>query len=166
MTKTVLAYIGLGCNLGDRKATLNSAVDALENHQQCSDVVMSALYETDPMGPQDQPDYLNAVASVNTGLDAHRLLQFLQSIEQEHGRERDGTRWGVRTLDLDLLMFGDSVIDTPTLTVPHAGIAERSFVLYPLYDLAPELVIPGHGLITELMSQCRQFGIRRLDSTV
>lgn len=118
------------------------------------------------MGPQDQPDYMNAVVSLRTQLDAHELLHLLQSIEQDHGRLRDGTRWGARTLDLDLLMYGDNIIDTPTLTVPHAGIAERSFVLLPLSELSPNLHIPTHGLITELLSQCRQFGIRRLDSTL
>lgn len=118
------------------------------------------------MGPPDQPDYLNAVASLQTQLGAHELLELLQSIEQDHGRLRDGTRWGARTLDLDLLLYGDSVIDTPTLTVPHAGIAQRSFVLLPLSELVPDLRIPKHGSITELLSQCRQFGIRRLNSTV
>lgn len=166
MPETVLAYIGLGCNLGDRKATLASAVKALQDHHHCSDVISSSIYETDPMGPQDQPDYLNSVVSTHTELDAHELLKLLQSVEQEHGRVRDGTRWGARTLDLDLLMFGDSVINTPTLTVPHPGLAERSFVLLPLSELAPNLVVPQHGSISELLSQCRQFGIRRLDSTV
>jgi len=166
MTDTVLSYIGLGCNLGDRMTTMASAVRALENHHQCSNVVVSSFYETDPMGPQDQPDYLNAVASLRTELGAHALLEALQSIELGHGRERDGTRWGARTLDLDLLMFGDSVISTPTLTVPHPGVAERSFVLLPLSELAPDLIIPQYGSVTELLSRCRQFGIRRLDSTV
>ena len=118
------------------------------------------------MGPQDQPDYLNAVACLQTALDAHELLSVLQSIEQDHGRLRDGTRWGARTLDLDLLLYGDNIIDTPNLTVPHAGIADRSFVLFPLSELAPELHIPKHGPIKALLTQCRQYGIRRLDSTV
>lgn len=116
------------------------------------------------MGPQDQPDYLNAVASLQTSIDAHELLRVLQEIEHTHGRVRTGTRWGARTLDLDLLLYGDEIIDSPTLTVPHAGIADRSFVLWPLAELAPELIIPKHGKISELLTQCRQFGIRRLNS--
>jgi len=162
----VLAYIGLGCNLGERADTLASAVKALQDHPSISQVQCSSLYETEPMGPQDQPDYLNSVASFQTSADAHVLLGVLQSIEQEHGRKRNGTRWGARTLDLDLLLFGNKVINSPTLTVPHPGIADRSFVLLPLSELDPELVIPELGPVKELLSQCRQFGIRRLDSTV
>jgi len=166
VAELVLSFIGLGCNLGERKATLASAVQALKDHPSCSEVECSSLYESDPMGPQDQPDYMNAVVSLQTELDAHELLHLLQSIEKDHGRLRDGTRWGARTLDLDLLMYGDSIIETPTLMVPHAGIAQRSFVLMPLSELSPNLVIPKHGKIAKLLSQCRQFGIRRLDSTV
>lgn len=165
MPETVLAFVGLGCNLGDRVATFASAVAALEDHQHCSEVVCSSLYETEPMGPLDQPDYLNAVASVQTSMDAHELLLALQSIEQEHGRVRDGTRWGARTLDLDLLMFADNIIETPTLTVPHPGISERSFVLLPLSELAPDLFIPQHGPIQKLLYQCPQFGIRQLSNS-
>jgi len=164
VSESVLAFIGLGCNLGNRQANLASAVDALQNHPHCSNVVCSSVYETDPMGPQDQPDYLNAVVSLLCTIDAHELLRLLQLIEKEHGRVRDGTRWGARTLDLDLLLFGDHVINSPTLSVPHPGIAERSFVLLPLAELAPELNIPQLGMVTELTSQCRQFGIRRLES--
>lgn len=159
-------FVGMGCNLGEREAVLASALQALKDHPGCSDTQCSSLYETDPMGPQDQPDYLNAVASFNTELDAQDLLSVLQSIELDHGRKRDDTRWGARTLDLDLLLYGNEMIDTPTLTVPHAGIAERSFVLLPLSELSPELIIPGHGSVAELLSQCRQFGIRRLDSKI
>jgi len=118
------------------------------------------------MGPQDQPDYLNAVVGLQTELSAFKLLGELQNIENLHGRVRDGERWGPRTLDLDLLLYADEVINTPELKVPHPGIAERSFVLLPLAELAPDLVVPNKGSVSKLSGQCRQFGIRRLKSTL
>ncbi len=166
MTERVQVYVGLGCNLGERKMTLSSAITALQSHPSFHEFVCSSLYESDPMGPQDQPDYLNAVAGFCTSMDAHELLAVLQSIEHEHGRVRDGSRWGARTLDLDLLLYGDAVIDSPTLSVPHPGIPVRSFVLLPLAELTPDLHVPEFGPVSELLSECRQFGIRRLDSTL
>jgi len=116
------------------------------------------------MGPQDQPHYLNTVARLETQLNSHELLTLTQSIENDHGRTRDGEVWGPRTLDLDILLFGENIIDTEDLKVPHPGIATRSFVLLPLSELAPDLIIPGHGPISELVESCRQFDIRRLNS--
>lgn len=118
------------------------------------------------MGPQDQPEYLNAVVELQTTLSALDLLSELQNIEQLYGRVRDGEQWGPRTLDLDLLLYGDEIIDTPNLSVPHPGIAERSFVLLPLSELAPDLIVPNKGTVSKLLGQCRQYGIRRLDSTL
>ena len=118
------------------------------------------------MGPQDQPDYLNAVVALRTALPAHDLLIELQRIEHSHGRVRDGERWGPRTLDLDLLLYGQRIIESATLSVPHPGIAERSFVLWPLAELAPDLEVPGKGMISTLLTQCQQFGIRQLNSTL
>jgi len=172
MTSTHLAYIGLGCNLGEREATLVSAVAALSKHPSMSHVKCSSVYATAPMGPQDQPDYLNAVAAIQTSLDAHELLQTLQDIELDHGRTRDGERWGPRTLDLDLLLYARQIINTSVLTVPHPGISQRSFVLVPLSELDPELCIPGHGPIAPLLEKILHSGngddvrsdIRRLDS--
>jgi len=129
-------------------------------------VQCSSVYETEPMGPADQPDFLNAVVALHTQMPALDLLDVLQNIESLHGRVRDGERWGPRTLDLDLLLYGEHIIDTPRLSVPHPGIAERSFVLLPLQELEPELVVPGKGAISTLATQCRQFGIRRLNSMV
>lgn len=166
MTDSIQAYIALGCNLGDRMANLSSALKALEEHPDCVAVECSSVYETDPMGPQDQPDYLNAVVGLQTQLSALNLLDELQNIENLHGRVRDGERWGARTLDLDLLLYSDSVIDTPVLSVPHPGISERSFVLLPLAELAPDLIVPNKGSVSILLSQCRRFGIRRLNSTL
>lgn len=161
---TTQVYIGLGCNLGEREQTLVSACDALRACPENSALKCSSLYETDPMGPSDQPDFLNAVVGFTTSLTALELLDITQSIENQHGRVRDGERWGPRTLDLDVLLFGDQIINTPRLTVPHPGIAERSFVLVPLLELDPELVIPNQGRVDELVVQCQQFGIRRLNS--
>jgi len=118
------------------------------------------------MGPQDQPDYLNAVVGLQTRLAALNLLRELQNIEHQHGRVRNGERWGPRTLDLDLLLYADDIIDSPDLSVPHPGIAERAFVLLPLAEIAPDLIVPNKGTVSELLVQCHQFGIRRLNSTL
>jgi len=160
------AFIGLGCNLGERESNLSGAYHALQSHTDFTNVQCSSVYETDPMGPADQPDFLNAVVALHTQMPALDLLDVLQNIESLHGRVRDGERWGPRTLDLDLLLYGEHIIDTPRLSVPHPGIAERSFVLLPLQELEPELVVPGKGAISTLATQCRQFGIRRLNSMV
>jgi 2-amino-4-hydroxy-6-hydroxymethyldihydropteridine diphosphokinase len=115
------------------------------------------------MGPQDQPDYVNAVMCVATSLPPIDLLHRLQSIENAQGRVRKGERWGARTLDLDLLVYGDRKIEMPDLTVPHVGVAERSFVLHPLYEIAPQLVVPGKGNIADLVAKCPLNGLKRLD---
>lgn len=102
------------------------------------------------MGPQGQPDFINAVAALETGLCARALMQALLGIELQHGRRRDGTHWGPRSLDLDLLLYGDTVSDAPELVLPHPGMHQRAFVLYPLADIAPGLAIPGSGTVEEL----------------
>lgn len=158
------AYIGLGCNLGDRLQNLHSAIDALDALSSTSHIRCSSFYESEPMGPADQPDYINAVVGLLTTQQPHELLQDLQLIEQQHGRVRTGERWGARTLDLDLLIYGHQQINTEVLTVPHPGIPDRSFVLLPLSELAPDIDIPGFGQIEDLLSECQQFGIRRLNS--
>lgn len=122
----------------------------------------SSLYRSDPMGPADQPDYINAVAALETALQPQALLEALQDIEQAHGRVRQGLRWGPRTLDLDLLMYDQQQIDTPQLQVPHPGLHERPFVLYPLAEIEPQLVIPGRGTLEQLMVRCRFQGLSRL----
>jgi 2-amino-4-hydroxy-6-hydroxymethyldihydropteridine diphosphokinase len=159
------AYIGLGCNLGDRLRNLHSAIDALDALDSTSDIQCSSFYESEPMGPADQPDYINAVVGLLTTQPPHELLKNLQSIEQKHGRIRTGERWGARTLDLDLLLYGQQQIKTDNLTVPHPGMPDRSFVLLPLSELAPDINVPGFGEINDLLSECQQFGIRRLNST-
>lgn len=132
-----IAYIGLGSNLGDSQQILSEAVQKL---QRIGDIKVSRLYKSAPMGPQDQPDYLNAVVQLKTTLAPLLLLDQLQSLEQEAGRVRL-RHWGERTLDLDLLLFDDQQIQHERLTVPHQGILERDFVLCPLLDIDPDIVI-------------------------
>jgi len=140
------AYIALGSNLGDRRATLERAVREINGLESTRVVAQSTLIETDPVGPVAQGRYLNGVVHVQTKLSPRALLESLLAIESELGRDRTGDlRWGPRTADLDLLIFGDLQIDEPGLHVPHPRLAERRFVLEPLCEIAPELVVPGLG---------------------
>ena len=136
-------YIGLGSNLGDSTTYLNNAVQSLHLQHQINNLRLSSFYRSKPQGPQDQPDYINAVAQFDTDLDAHHLLSVLQQIEKNNDRKRNGQRWGARTLDLDLLLYGNIIINTATLIVPHPWMYERSFVLYPLKELSPDLIFPN-----------------------
>lgn len=133
------AYLGLGSNRGDRLAHLQGAVDALRDVDGLDVVGVSQVYETEPVGGPEQPEYLNAVVAVATDASARELLGLAQSLELAAGRVR-GERWGSRTLDVDLLLVGRESIDEPDLTVPHPRMYERAFVLAPLSELAPELV--------------------------
>ncbi|WP_018935093.1 2-amino-4-hydroxy-6-hydroxymethyldihydropteridine diphosphokinase [Thioalkalivibrio sp. ALJ24] len=142
----VFAYIGIGANLGDPVAQVRDAFVRLARELPDTRLTgRSRLYRNPPMGPPDQPDYVNAVARLQTRLSPRELLHALQAIEQRCGRVRDGQRWGPRLLDLDLLLFGDRELDEPGLAVPHPGAAERDFVVLPLLELAPGLEIPGRG---------------------
>lgn len=136
------AYIGLGANLGDPRAQLRGAVQALAAIPETRLTAVSRLYGSAPVGPQDQPDYLNAVAAVETTLTPHRLLAALQAIENGAGRVRE-RHWGPRTLDLDLLLYAGDEIRTDTLTVPHPEMTNRAFVIVPLLDIAPGCVLPN-----------------------
>jgi len=138
----ILTYIGLGSNLGDSRQILAEAVQKLATLGQ---VKTSNLYQSPPMGPQDQPNYLNAVVQLNTDLAALSLLDRLQAFEQDAGRVRL-RHWGERTLDLDLLIYGNEQIHNERLTVPHVGVLERDFVLIPLLDIDPEIQVHGHRL--------------------
>lgn len=162
-TGPVTAYIGLGSNLADPIAQIRLARAACTAVSGVTELAFSSLYRSPPMGPQDQPDYVNAVMAVATALPALDLLRNLQRIEYEQGRVRNGERWGARTLDLDLLIYGDQVIRHPELTVPHPGLAERAFVLFPLYEIAPDLVVPGQGPIAGLIAKCPLHGLKRID---
>ena len=139
------AYIAIGSNLGDRAQTIESGIDSVRGIDQTELLRVSTIIETEPVGPDGQGAYLNGVLCVRTSLSPRALLRAMLEIERTHGRDRDREqRWGARTLDLDLLVFGDQRIDEPGLCVPHPRLHERSFVLIPLAEIAPELQIPGH----------------------
>ena len=142
-----VAYVGLGSNLGDREATIRAAVAALPGV-----VAISQLRETEPVGVTEQPAFLNGAARLETGLSPRELLDTLLEIERGLGRERR-ERWGPRTIDLDLLLYGGETVDEPGLTVPHPSLHERRFVLEPLAELDPELVVPGRGRVRDLLAE-------------
>ena len=143
-------YLGLGANLNAPRKQIHAAVTALKALKDVEFVCVSHDYASKPMGPQDQPDYVNAVACVKTALMPEQLLDLTQAIELEHGRVRKEQRWGPRTLDIDILLFGNDVIDTPRLTVPHYGLTEREFVVYPLLEIAPTLVLPNNQSLADI----------------
>ncbi|HEY5694042.1 MAG TPA: 2-amino-4-hydroxy-6-hydroxymethyldihydropteridine diphosphokinase [Gaiellaceae bacterium] len=145
------AYVGLGANLGDRERTLRAAVDALAAADGVEVVALSALRETEPVGVGAQPRFLNGTVALDTTLPARRLLDLLLATEQRFGRVRVPGEHGPRTLDLDLLLYGDERIVEPGLTLPHPRLHERRFVLEPLAELAPGLVVPGRGDVESLL---------------
>jgi 2-amino-4-hydroxy-6-hydroxymethyldihydropteridine diphosphokinase len=162
----VRAYVGLGSNLNDPYAQILSAMAALDAIPATCCVAFSSLYTSKPLGSRAQPDYLNAVAAVDTRLTAAELLRELHFIENQHGRVRESERWGPRTLDLDLLLFGDIQLEGDDLTVPHPGLPDRSFVLYPLHEIAPQLDIPGLGSLQRLVERCSSLGLQAVPAPV
>jgi 2-amino-4-hydroxy-6-hydroxymethyldihydropteridine diphosphokinase len=147
-----LAYVGLGANLGDREGTIRRAVELLGAEPGIEIVAVSALRETDPVGYADQPRFLNGAAAVETELPPRELLDRLLAVERELGRVRgDGPRYGPRAIDLDLLLYGDQVVDLPGLTVPHPRLAGRRFALEPLHELDPGLRLPDGRAVRELL---------------
>lgn len=161
-TAPVRAAVGLGSNLGDPAAQVARALEALSALPHSRLLARSSLYRNPPMGPQDQPDYVNAAALLETRLSPAAMLDALQAIERAHGRER-GLRWGPRTLDLDLLLWGEATICDARLQVPHPGLHERDFVLYPLAEIDPTLVVPGRGTVGELAQAFRPDGLVRIE---
>lgn len=160
----VMAYVGLGSNLEDPVAQVSTALEELAGLPRSELIARSSLYRTAPVGPQDQPDYINAVAGLATALPAMALLDALQALEQRHGRVRGKLRWGARTLDLDLLLYGGERIRSERLQVPHPRMTERGFVLYPLAEIAPSgLEIPGYGRLRDLLREIREEGIARVE---
>ncbi|MFX2610605.1 2-amino-4-hydroxy-6-hydroxymethyldihydropteridine diphosphokinase [Enterobacter mori] len=137
-----LAYIAIGSNLASPLEQVNAAVQALGEIPHSRIVAVSSFYRTPPLGPQDQPDYLNAAVVLDTDLDAETLLDNTQRIELQQGRVRKAERWGPRTLDLDLMLFGNEIINTERLTVPHYDMKNRGFMLWPLFEVAPDLIFP------------------------
>jgi len=152
MSSPTRAYIGLGSNLDHPAQQIGRAVAALRKLPDSQMVALSPLYQSRPWGDPDQGDFVNAVAAIDTSLSPQRLLAGLLAIEQQQGRDRSSSRRnGPRTLDLDLLCYGTQVIDEPSLQLPHPRMAQRAFVLLPLSDLAPDLLIPGHGSVSSLL---------------
>ncbi|PHQ25582.1 2-amino-4-hydroxy-6-hydroxymethyldihydropteridine diphosphokinase [Marinobacter guineae] len=158
---TTDAFIGLGSNLEEPAAQLARAVSELAALPGSTLVAQSAFYASRPVGPQDQPDFVNGAVWLQTELEPHQLLDQLQAIEQAHGRERL-RHWGPRTLDLDLLLFGERILDDKRLTVPHRELPNRDFVLQPLLDLKPDLTLPDGTPVAALRHQCPDNRLRKL----
>ena len=158
----MLVYIGLGSNLENPLQQIKTAINDLQAIAEIAIVSVSSLYQSPPMGPADQPDYINAVLALKTILNPHQLLDVLQSVEQLHGRERK-RHWGERTLDLDILLYGDQILDDERLKIPHPGMHERAFVLYPLAEIAPDVEIPGIGNLQEILPLCPQGDLQQVD---
>jgi 2-amino-4-hydroxy-6-hydroxymethyldihydropteridine diphosphokinase len=156
------ALVGLGSNLDRPAHQIENALEMLDAIDRTQLVATSSMYRSAPLGGIEQPDFINAAALVMTGLDARTLLEQLQAIERARGRERDGTHWGPRVLDLDLLAYASLSIDEPGLTVPHPGIASRNFVLLPLREIAPDFEIPGLGRVRDLPVNDREPRISRI----
>lgn len=157
------AYIGLGSNLDDPAAQIRRALRALADLPLTHLHAHSGSYRSAPLGGLDQPEYINAVAALDTRLTAPALLEHLFAIERAHGRVRSAARWQSRTLDLDLLLYGAERIDTAQLTVPHPALGERAFVLYPLQEIAPALEIPGLGALDQVIARCPVMPLQRLE---
>ncbi|MCK0106984.1 2-amino-4-hydroxy-6-hydroxymethyldihydropteridine diphosphokinase [Marinobacter sp. S0848L] len=158
---TTDVYVGLGSNLENPTAQLARAVMELARLPRTTLQAQSPFYASRPVGPQDQPDFVNGAVKLSTGLSPHQLLDHLQAIEQTHGRERL-RHWGPRTLDLDVLLFGSEVLNDERLTVPHAELPNRDFALQPLLDLDPELQLPDGRRIDQLRAQCPDNQLRKL----
>ena len=160
-----IVYIGLGSNLGgdfaSPKQNITSAINALAKIKSIQIIRISSFYESKPIGPQDQSDYINAVIKLKTNLDSTKLLNSLQTIENHHGRIRS-QYWGPRTLDLDILLFGDQIIHNDRLTIPHTEICHRAFVLVPLSEIEPDCVIPEKGIVSDLVSNVSQAELKVL----
>ncbi|MGL5006144.1 MAG: 2-amino-4-hydroxy-6-hydroxymethyldihydropteridine diphosphokinase [Plesiomonas sp.] len=140
----IRVYIAIGSNLIEPVTQAREAIAALKQLPNSRWIASSSLYRSKPMGPQDQPDYINAVVALDTTLSPLELLDATQHIELQHGRQRKTERWGPRTLDLDILLYGNMCIDHPRLVVPHYGMTTREFVLYPLAEIAPDLILPDN----------------------
>ncbi|MDM4533747.1 2-amino-4-hydroxy-6-hydroxymethyldihydropteridine diphosphokinase [Klebsiella oxytoca] len=147
-----LAYIAIGSNLASPLEQVNAAVNALAEIPDSRVISVSSFYRTPPLGPQDQPDYLNAAVALETSLAPEALLDHTQRIEQQQGRTRKAERWGPRTLDLDIMLFGEEVLNTPRLTVPHYDMKNRSFMLWPLFEIAPELRFPDGLALRDVLA--------------
>ena len=154
-----ICYIALGSNLDDPFAQANQAITALKQLPDTHILAVSPFYRSKPLGPKDQNDYLNAVIKLSTNLLPIALLDELQAIEKSQGRVRKDNRWGARTLDLDILLYDDLIMDSDRLTIPHYHMKNREFVLYPLFDIAPDLILPDNDKLHELVVKCPLNGL-------
>lgn len=157
------AYIGLGSNLADPVGQVRAGVTALTQLEETRVEACSSFYRTAPVGLREQPDFINAVCRVRTGQAPGTLMRNLLEIESVHGRVRHGDKGGPRTLDLDLLLYDGQVIKTEELSVPHPRLHERAFVLYPLHEIEPDLIVPGHGALRELLAKCTGQRVQKVD---
>lgn len=157
------AYVALGSNLDDPRSQVERAFEALAQLPRSRLVARSALYRSPPLGPVEQPDFVNAAAGLLTQLDAAELLRELKALETALGRAVPVERWGPRRIDLDLLVHGTTQVQQPDLHVPHPGIAERTFVLAPLCDISPSLTVPGVGRVSSLLAGLDASGLERMD---
>ena len=166
-------YIGIGSNLAEPREQVRQAIKELQQLQDCQFIAASSLYKSQPLIDNQQslndsfpqPDYVNAVVAIETDREPLSLLDDLQALEEIHGRVRKAERWGPRTLDLDVLLIDDKIINHSRLIIPHPGLHERSFVLYPLQEIAPDLVVPGYGPLAGLVARCDDEGLERLGNT-
>ncbi|MEY4474382.1 MAG: 2-amino-4-hydroxy-6-hydroxymethyldihydropteridine diphosphokinase [Pseudomonadota bacterium] len=152
-------YIALGSNQAMPLQQIKTALEALEHLPHTRLVMCSPFYRTKPLGPQDQPDFLNAVVALDTNLPPEQLLDHTQAIERNQGRVRKEQRWGPRTLDLDIMLYGAQVIKTDRLTVPHYGLKKREFMLYPLADIAPDLIFPDGDALSDCLKRVEKNGL-------
>jgi 2-amino-4-hydroxy-6-hydroxymethyldihydropteridine diphosphokinase len=160
------AYVALGSNLDDPARQVEAAFGQLAAVPESRLVLRSRLWKTRPMGPQDQPDFVNAVAGLLTRLEARPLLESLAAIEQRMGRVAPPRRWGPRVIDLDLLLLGDETRQEPGLTLPHPGLHQRNFVLYPLAEIAADLWVPGHGRVAALRRKVPGEGLEAISAGI
>lgn len=162
MSGKITACLGLGGNLGDAAATVRAGIAALQAHPAIDVSAVSSLYRTAPLGPPGQPDYVNAAVVLTTAMGPEPLLDVCQQIENAHGRTREGERWGPRTLDVDVLLYGQLRIETPRLSVPHPQMHLRGFVLVPLAEIAPSLMVPERGHVEALLAAICADDVQRL----
>lgn len=178
MPNTVDSYIGLGSNLSNPSGQVGEAIAKLNDIPDTSLVAHSSLYASQPMGPKNQPDFINAVAKIRTCLEPHTLLSELLRLELQLGRKRPGehihltrarrdgdiafTHWGPRVIDLDLLLYGDQVVCSEELMIPHPGLLERDFVVHPLLEISPDLTIPKYGLLADHVDSATSYQLKRL----
>ena len=158
----IVAYIGIGSNLNSPIKQVKKAIVNLVILPEITILNSSSFYQSRPVGPQDQPDYINAVVALETRLSPEALLKALQSLEESQGRKRSGIRWGARTIDLDILLYGKDIIQTKALSIPHPQLKVREFIIYPLCEIAPNLILPTGDSVLSLKELCSAKGIKKL----